>query len=110
MPQLECGFPNTDQYRGQDVLAFAGPTLAVDIGFDPTADYVNLSGTLPQSQAVGIYALLDTGAGESCIDDALAKKIGLPIVDRVTVSGVGGRTEVNVYLAHLIVPGLGYIQ
>jgi hypothetical protein len=54
--------------------------------------------------------LLDTGAGESCIDDALAGEIGLPIVDRVIVSGIGGRTEVNVYLAHLIIPLLGYVQ
>ncbi|WP_040566083.1 aspartyl protease family protein [Magnetospirillum molischianum] len=85
--------------------------MFVDIGFDTGVNYAALShGAQLLSQATGVPALLDTGAAESCIDDSLARSINLPIIDRVMVSGVGGATEVNVYLAHIVVPAIGYIQ
>lgn len=54
----------------------------------------------------GCTALIDTGATSGCIDEDLAKELGLPIIDRRVVGGVAGKKEHNVYLTTLIVPGL----
>ena len=64
----------------------------------------------PDSQITSAPALIDTGAHQSCIDEALAQEIKLPVIDRQRVSGVGGETEVNVYLAHIHYPALNFTQ
>lgn len=110
MPIADCGFVDTDELTSRDLLAAFGPTIWVDIGFDVDHDYENPGGVVPKSQAMKIPALVDTGASESCIDDALAVKAGLPVIDRQTVSGVGGETEVNIYLGHIHIPPLGFTQ
>ncbi|MDE0058680.1 MAG: aspartyl protease family protein [Defluviicoccus sp.] len=95
MRQAECGF------AGQpDALVRFGPTLRVRIGFDP--DYrIGGNPNLPQTE---YHALVDTGAGESCIDSSIAAAVGLPSIDRVQVSGVHGAGEVNVHLAQMFIP------
>ena len=50
--------------------------------------------------------MIDTGAGESCIDNDLALQLHLPVVDRVPISGVHGLSTANRYLAQIIVPSL----
>jgi hypothetical protein len=52
--------------------------------------------------------LVDTGAGESCIDNLLAGQLNLPIVDRRPISGVHGAHIVNMYLAQIHVPSLAF--
>lgn len=110
MPIVDCGFGDNGEVAARDILVTFGPTIWVDIGFDDNHDYENKNGVAPKSQATKIPALVDTGASESCIDDALAVKIGLPIIDRQLVSGVGGETEVNIYLGHIYIPTIGYTQ
>jgi hypothetical protein len=83
-------------------LASHGPTLVVNIGFDPNY----LIGKVPTPLITGIHALVDTGAVTSCIDSMLASQLNLPIVDKRTVSGIGGSQELNVYLAQIHVPSL----
>ena len=95
MPQIECGF------SGQpDALVRLGPTLRVRIGFD-SGYRVDGNADLPQTE---YHALVDTGAGESCIDSSIAAAVGLPAIDRVRVSGVHGAGEVNVHLAQIFIP------
>ena len=53
-------------------------------------------------------ALVDTGASESCIDSLLATELGLPVVDRRSVSGTHGAHPVNVHLAQVYVPTLDF--
>jgi hypothetical protein len=55
-------------------------------------------------------AWIDTGAADSCIDDAVALRLRLPIVDQQQVSGVGGQRTLNVYLAYIVIPLLGMVQ
>ena len=110
MPLLDCGFVDTATGQAVDSLVQHGPTLWVNIGFDPQFKYGDTDGNPPTSQVETVPALLDTGASESCIDEALAQSIGLPIVDRQMVSGVGGGTEVNIYLGHIVFPSLQYMQ
>src|SRR5713101_2684891 len=52
--------------------------------------------------------LVDTGAGESCIDSVLAAHLNLPVVDRRDISGVHGRQTVNMHLAQVVVPSLKF--
>ena len=66
----------------------------------------NANGTTPAPER-NEAALIDTGASGSCISEDLAKELGLPIVDRMEVTGVGGRRVHNVYLAHVVVKQLG---
>jgi gag-polyprotein putative aspartyl protease len=100
-----CGFNNSPGAAGNVLLEVFGPTLAVQIGFDPTYDPQN-PGRPPALPQNPIHALVDTGALDSCIDTALAMSLNLPIVDRRTVSGVHSTNEVNMHLAHLHVPSL----
>ncbi len=79
-----------------------GPTLDVVIGFSPP-----LPGTPLNSPELTVPALIDTGAGECCIDDGVAQQLGLPVVDRAHASGVGGSQEFNVYLGYLTIPAIG---
>lgn len=109
MPIVDCGFPDTQKISGSETLLRVGPTLLVDIGFDPEYNY-GVNGAFPKSAAAQVPALVDTGATISCIDNSLAQSLNLPLVDRQKVSGVGGKHECNVYLAHLVAPALAWFQ
>lgn len=105
MPETKCGFESVPGgASGADLLVAYGPTLLVDIGFDPAYKQVGV----PVPGLRGIGALVDTGAGESCIDSLLAAQLNLPIVDRRTVAGVHGSQEVNMHLAQVHVPSLNF--
>jgi hypothetical protein len=85
-----------------------GPTLLVDIGFDP--NFRPGPGLpLPIPGITGINALVDTGAGDSCIDSLLAVQLNLPIVDRRPIAGVHGPQDVNMHLAQVYVPSLDFL-
>jgi predicted aspartyl protease len=105
MPQVDCGFGNSGA-QGSKLLVDLGPTIQVNIGFDP--DYIPASDPpiVPVPGVTGIHALVDTGATESCIDNLLAAQLGLPVVDRRPVSGIHGSHETNMYLAQIHVPTL----
>jgi hypothetical protein len=108
MADAKCGFDGTpggvDQAR--QLLVRLGPSLLVDIGFDPNFD-PQAAGAKPVTQLQGVHALIDTGATQSCLDSAIATTLNLPIIDRQQVSGVGGVHEVNIHLGQIHVPALG---
>lgn len=102
---VACGFKDAAGVTGQQQLIQTGPTLLVNIGFDPA--FVVGQGA-PNLKEVGVPALVDTGAIMSFIDDELAMALALPIVDRQKVSGSNGTHEVNMYLAQIHVPTLPF--
>jgi hypothetical protein len=104
MPATLCGFNDGPGGRGCDLLVQFGPTLVVNIGFDPEFK-ANQTGP-PLAGVTDVHALVDTGATSSCIDSGLAVSLNLPIVDRQAVAGVGGRHDVNMHLAQIHVPTL----
>jgi predicted aspartyl protease len=109
MVQTKCGFDNSPGASGSALLVDLGPTLIVNIGFDPTFSLEKLSrGEVPITGIDGLHGLVDTGATESCIDNLLAAQLSLPIVDRRTISGSSGSHQVNVYLAQVHIPTLHY--
>jgi predicted aspartyl protease len=110
MPSTKCGFDDVPGgATGSELLTRYGPTLSVDVGFDP--DFVQKDGptATPKPGMTGIHALVDTGAGESCIDSELAAQLNLPVVDRRMVSGAHGSQEVNMHLAQVRVPSLNIV-
>lgn len=106
MVQTKCGFDSAQGgVSGRDLLVSYGPTLLVNIGFDPNFN-PNVPGA-PVPGITGINSLVDTGATESCIDSLLAAQLNLPIVDRRPISGVHGPHTVNMHMAQVFVPTLG---
>jgi predicted aspartyl protease len=109
MPEALCGFNDIPGgASGQDLLTAWGPTLIVDVGFEPSYK-LGPPCTVPKPGMMGIDALVDTGAGESCIDNMLAGQLNLPIVDKRSISGVSGRQMVNMHLAQIHVPSLQFV-
>ena len=96
---MDCGFSD------QKLLVRFGPTVSVDIGFDPEW---KLGGSHPRPGIAGVHALVDTGATESCIDNLLAADLNLPIVDRKSVAGISGANTFNVYMAQVHVPAIPF--
>jgi predicted aspartyl protease len=108
MPSSRCGFDSVpDGASGSDLLAAYGPTLLVDIGFDPSWK-AGIPLLIPVAGIKGINALVDTGASECCIDSLLATQLNLPIVDRRMISGVHGGQEVSMHLAQVHVPSVNF--
>lgn len=107
MLDAHCGFDGHPggPAQAQQLLVVLGPTLIVDIGFDPTFD-PSKSGTKPATQLQGVRALVDTGATQSCLDSTVATTLNLPIIDRQKISGVGGVHDVNIHLGQIYVPSL----
>lgn len=106
MAQTSCGFNDGQGISGSNLLAFLGPTLIVDIGFDPNFKVNNTNTPIPGIK--GVHALVDTGAAVSCIDNLLAAELKLPIIDRKPISGSSGSHLTNMYLAQIHVPSLNF--
>lgn len=119
MPIVECGFLGVPGLSGtaRDALIQTGPGILVDIGFDPAILSQVAAGLPVQPPPVpGVFnvnrvlALIDTGATQSCIDEALAQQLQLPLVNQQSAAGVGGVHVLNVYLAYIALPLLGHLQ
>ena len=100
---VQAGFKSgRDGATPGDLLERFGPTLLVDIGLKSRST----AGERPDLPTKGVRALIDTGAGGDCIDDDLAKSIGLPITDEGEISGIGGKQHAFICTARLYVPKL----
>ena len=103
MPILDAGFRKQDGHPDGQLLIGYGPTVQVTVGhYAPEADSAR------PSQAV--YALVDTGASQSCIDSSLATELGLPVIDTARIAGAGGESPHDVFLAHITIPQLEIVQ
>ena len=109
MTIARVGFNPNDTETGAQLLTRNGPTAFVIVSAFGPDDYdIDKRETHPQVSTL-LPALIDTGATESCIDDQLAIELGLPLVDRRSVAGVGGQHPVDVYLAYVFVPTLSLV-
>jgi predicted aspartyl protease len=104
--QTQCGFNDSGLAKGNELLTLLGPTLVVDVGYD--SSYGEGSTSAPEPGIKQLGALVDTGAGESCIDNLLAATLNLPVIDRKAIAGSSGAHVTNVYLAQIHIPSLNY--
>lgn len=103
MPSAQAGFKvGKAGASPADLLVQFGPTLLVDIGMKSRS----IAGEPPDLPMKKVKALIDTGAGGDCIDDDLARSLGLQISDEGEISGVGGRHRAFIYTARIYVPKL----
>jgi predicted aspartyl protease len=70
---------------------------------------------LQQGQAVPPpktgFALIDTGASFTCIDDQAAKDLGLPIIDVASISSAShAQHQCNVYPVQISIPPMLILQ
>ena len=108
MPLAEAGFcyPHIAEADRSGILVVHGPTLQVTVGhMDTQATNVALDGN---KATQSVLALVDTGALESCIDDQLAKKLGLPVIDKQQCSGASGPAMLDVHMAYIDIPSLAW--
>lgn len=80
-----------------------------DSAFDPPAPVlpVHVSGIAEHGPAVLLQMLVDTGADCSLIPEKIARTLRLPLVDKLSIVGVGGNAlPVPVHAAHLRVGSL----
>jgi predicted aspartyl protease len=106
MPLLDATFHLPSGLPNKQLLAQFGPTIHVIVGhYAPPG-----ATTAAPAQTEGIMALVDTGACESCIDNALAIRLGLPVIDTMQISGSNGIATHDVYLAQLNNVGLEFSQ
>lgn len=81
------------------VLAVAGPVLAVEVSI-PTALAEKLTKeNKPIPQPKTGWALIDTGATHSCVDDDVVSQLGVNPIRRAKIHGSAGAHEVNVFPA-----------
>ena len=104
MPATEIGFSDDGNYSGADYLQMIGPTIQVQIGFDP--NYRQGSGIPPNLPNQLHWGLVDTGASQSSVDSDLALTLGLPVIDQERHSGANGRFMVNIHAAQIHIPSL----
>ncbi|MEX3687937.1 retroviral-like aspartic protease family protein [Paraburkholderia sp. BR14263] len=118
MPIAEAGFHFPDGRAVPNALINVGPTIQVVVsalgpvvaapaaGAAPVAPVA----PAPAPTAQVVSGLIDTGAQQSCIDSDLAIRLGLPVVDRVMISGANGAHGHDVFAAQVSVPSLGITQ
>ena len=107
MPLTDAAFRLPSGLYDQSLLVKFGPTLQVVVSHY-TALVQQPATAAPQSEVCP--ALIDTGAEESCIDQALAVKLALPVVDVIMIAGAGGEKQHQVFLGQVVIPALGFMQ
>lgn len=107
MPTANAGFSDEQGILGYDALTYHGPTLEVQIGYDFNFRIDDMTNR-PNLPNTPLFALVDTGATESCIDSTLALNLGLTVVDRKRVAGVHGTHPVNYHIAQIYIPSLDF--
>ena len=91
----------------QVVFAQRGPVVQVTIRVAQqiATQVLQSGGTLPSP--VSGLALIDTGASATCVDEAAAQKLQLPVIDVVKIASAShAEAEQNVYPIQIEVVGL----
>ena len=105
MRRTQAGFKDGRGELAPDLLVRLGPTLLVDVGLRARGV---LDG-VPDLEFKRVWALVDTGASDNCIDAALAGRAKLPVLDQQLAFGIGGATRVNMYMGRIYIPSLNQL-
>jgi predicted aspartyl protease len=79
-------------------LLMRGPVFQVTVGLAETVAQQLIQQGKAVPEPISGWALLDTGATSTCIDDTAAQKMTLPVIDRGYMSSAShNATQVNIY-------------
>ena len=109
MPIIDAGFVSGEDLAADSRLVLHGPTIWIDIGFDPSFDPA-AENEKPKPSITGVPALVDSGAQESCIDKTLVRDLNLSAVDRSMIAGIEGGHEADLFLCQFHCPTLQFTQ
>ncbi len=108
MSTADCSFPDVPEDSRSALLAEVGPTIPVQVGYDPGFDeFAEPKPVLPPD----LYpALVDTGASGNSVDIQLAVQLRLPVYEYgVAISGSVGEHATDIYLAQIYIPELNRV-
>lgn len=105
--QLTGQDPNGNQIPPPIAILQRGPLVPVSVSVEQNIAQQLLSQGIALPVPERGFALIDTGATSTCIDDAAAAKLGLPTIDVVTVASAShASTQQNVHPIQIEVTGL----
>ena len=94
------------QQSGGKALVRNGPSLSVRIHpLKPARLLLEKKGR--QAPIEEAFAVIDTGAGCTCIDEGIARRLNLTPRDEVTVHTAGGAFRQSLYDIEIHIPSLG---
>ena len=98
MPTLNLQFRNEDAQAAPDALWHHGPLVEVSLApiHQPEA-------------AISGWALIDTGATQTCVDITKASEVGMSIVGSGRINSAAGETEVPLFAAVVHINELGRV-
>jgi predicted aspartyl protease len=83
-----------------------GPCVKVSVEIAGFIERRWLEDSKDRTAPIKGYALIDTGASDTCIDDSVARRLGLPVVDVVNVSSAShASTLQSVYPIKIAIEG-----
>jgi predicted aspartyl protease len=89
------------------VLARRGPVVQVTVGVSTQMAEQLVQGGKVVPTPVSGWALFDTGSSVTCIDEKVAQKLGLPVIDSVKLASAShAETDKNVYPALIAFVGV----
>ncbi len=115
MPTLNLRAETTDQ-DGKRVpapagLAQSGPLLPVTLMASDSHRQILAQRGESAPAATNGFALIDTGAGATCVDQATADGAGLPVIGKAIMHTAShANHEVPVYSGKLSIPGFGDLE
>lgn len=90
------------------VVQELGPRIQVVLSLPTFVEEGLIASGSPVPTPLLAEALIDTGASVTCIDDALAQQLRLPVIDRMTMTSASHAAHpVNVYPIRVEFAGLG---
>jgi hypothetical protein len=105
----EYSFPHID-FDGRGLLEEAGPLLAVEITAPlELKRYLHRQGLTPYSTRSG-FALIDTGAAISSIDESIFDEMEILSVDSVLIRTPHGIAPMKAYNASASFPSIGIFE
>lgn len=88
-------------------LQMRGPVLQVSVTIEQNAAQALLQQGKEVPTPKPGWALIDTGASNTCIDEQIAKELGLPVIDTAKMASAShAETTCNVYPVQIDVPSV----
>lgn len=88
-----------------------GPMIQVTLSLESNAEKGLLAEGKPVPTPISGMALIDTGAMRTCIDDATAQKLGLPVIGVGRMSSATHANEpCNIYPVKFVIQSIGAVN